>query len=154
MDAKFINPVISSVVNVLSTMAQLEVRPGKPSIKSDDIALGVVTGVISMEGEQAKGSLAISFTKPVILEIVKRMLRMETTEVDEMALDLTGEMANMVMGGAKGILNEAGYDFGLSLPEVLSGEKHIVKHPFDGPKIVLPLQTDVGDMFIEICFQE
>jgi len=154
MDAKFINPVLSSVVNVLTTMAQLESKPGKPSIKTDEVALGVVTGVISMEGELARGSLAISFPKPVILEIVKRMLHMESTEVDEMALDLTGELANMVMGGAKGILHEEGYDFGLSLPDVLSGENHIVKHPFTGPKIILPLLTDPGEFFIEICFEE
>ncbi len=154
MDARFINPVLSSVVNVLTTMAQLEVKPGKPLLKTDDVALGIVTGVITMEGEQAKGSLAISFSKSVILEIVKRMLRMEPTEVDEMALDLTGEMANMVMGGAKGILQEEGYEFGMSLPEVLSGEDHIIKHPYTGPKIILPLQTDSGEFYIEICFEE
>jgi len=153
MDAKFINPILSSIVNVLTTMAQLEVKPGKPSVKTDDIALGVVTGIISMEGESTRGSIAISFPKPVILEIVKRMLRIESGEVDDMALDLTGELANMVMGGAKGILHEDGFDFGLSLPEVFSGENHVVKHPYTGPKILLPLQTDTGEFFVEICFE-
>ncbi len=154
MDTKFVNPVLSSVVNVLTTMAQLEVKSGKPVAKTDNVALGAVTGVISMEGKRAKASLAISFSKPVIIEIVKRMLRMDVTEVDEMAMDLTGEIANMVMGGAKGILQEEGYEFGLSLPEVLSGENHVVKHPYTGPKILLPLQTEFGEFYIEICFEE
>lgn len=154
MQAKFINPVLSSVVNVLSTMAKLDAVPGKPELKSDESSRGDVSGLITMEGEQAKGSLAICFPKSVILEIVKRMLRMELTEVDDMAKDMTGELANMVMGGAKGILSEDGYEFGLSLPEVLVGEGHEIKHPFKGPKILLPLKTESGDFYIEICFEE
>jgi len=154
MDARFINPVLSSVVNVLTTMAQLDVKPGKASLKQGDVALGVVTGLISMDGELARGSLAISFPKPIILDIVKRMLHMEPTEVDELALDLAGELANMVMGGAKGILHEEGFDFGLTLPNVLSGENDIIEHPYSGPKILLPLLTDSGEFYIEICFEE
>lgn len=48
MEAKFINPVLHSMVNVLSTMAKLEPKPEKPSLKKDDIALGEVTGIMSM----------------------------------------------------------------------------------------------------------
>ena len=112
MEAKFINPVLTSMVNVLSTMAKLNLAPGKPCLKQDDKALGVVTGIMAMEGSQAKGSLAISFPEEVILDIYKRMLHQEKTEVDDMAKDLAGEIANMVIGGAKKILLDEGYDFG------------------------------------------
>lgn len=152
MEAKFINPVLHSMVNVLSTMAKLEPKPEKPSLKKDDIALGEVTGIMSMEGEQAKGSLAISFPKAVILEINKRMLQVEKTEIDEMVEDLTGELANMVIGGAKRILEEDGYDFALTLPKIVSGTNHIVKHSVDGPVILLPFSTEPGTFYVEICF--
>ena len=154
MQAKFINPVLTSMVNVLSTMARLSPVPGKPSLKKDNKALGVVTGVMAMEGSQAKGSLAISFPKEVILDINKRMLHQEKTEVDDMVKDLTGELANMVIGGAKKILMDEGYDFGLSLPSVITGSDHVVEHPYSGPKILLPFTCEPGDFFVEICFQE
>ena len=154
MEAKFINPVLTSMVNVLSTMAQMEPKPGKPSLKDDSQARGVVSAVISMDGSKAKGSLAISFSKPVILDIVKRMLRQEVDEVDDMAKDLTGELSNMVLGGAKALLEEEGYDFGLSLPAVISGPDHVIEHAVDGPKILLPFTTDAGDFYVEICFKE
>ena len=48
MEAKFINPVLTSMVNVLSTMAQLEPKPGRPTLKDDSKARGVVSAVISM----------------------------------------------------------------------------------------------------------
>lgn len=154
MDARFINPVLNSMVNVFSTMAQMEPRPGTPSLKTDDTANGVVTGIISMEGDRARGSLAITFTEPVMLELVKRMLREEPTEVDDMAKDLTGEIANMVLGGAKAALEEDGYDFGMTLPAVLAGQDYTIDHPVRGPKILLPFTTDCGEFFVEICFEE
>jgi chemotaxis protein CheX len=152
MEARFINPVLTSMVNVLSTMAQMEPKPGKPSLKTHDTAPGIVTGLIAMEGEQASGSLAISFPTVVILDIVKRMLREEKTEVDDMARDLTGEISNMVMGGAKGLLEDEGYHFGLSLPTVLFGEGHTIRHGVDGPRILLPFSAEAGEFFVEICF--
>ena len=152
MEAKLINPFISSTVKILSTMANLEASPGKPEIKTDTISRGVVTGMITMEEDQTKGSMAISFSKTVILDIIKRMLSEELTELDDTAKDMTGELANMVMGGAKNILSEDGYDFGLSTPSVLMGEDHEVKHPFEGPIILLPLNTEAGVFYIEICF--
>jgi len=141
------------MVNVLSTMAQMQPKPGKPSLKQDDKALGAVTGIIAMEGPQAKGSLAISFPKAVILDIHKRMLHEEKSEVDDMVKDLTGELANMVLGGAKRLLEEEGYSFGLTLPSVQAGDGEPVVHPYKGPKILLPFSTDVGEFYVEICFE-
>lgn len=154
MDAKYINPVLTSMVNVLSTMAQLEPTPGKPSIKRDARALGVVTSTIGLEGPQAQGSLAISFPRPVILAIVERMLEMETDGTDETARDLTGEISNMVMGGAKVLLEEQGYDFGLTIPSVQAGDDHVVKHTVEGPTILLPFGTSAGEFYVELRFIE
>jgi len=154
MEAKFINPFLTTIVKVLSTMAQLQPKPGKPSLKNENSAPGIVTGMIAMDGEQAKGSLAISFTQPVIFDITKRMLRQEPTSVDNMVKDLTGELANMVLGGAKAIFEEEGYDFNLTLPVVLSEPNHTIDHPVIGPKIIMPFTIDSGKFYIEICFEK
>ena len=153
MDAKFINPVLNSMVNVLATMAQIDSEPGKPVLKTDDEARGAVTGLIALQGAQVRGSMAISFPQAVIADIVQRMLGEEITEVDETARDLTGEITNMVLGGAKNLFEQQGYDFGLSLPNVLVGVKHVVEHPYPGPKILLPFQTGAGEFYVEICFE-
>lgn len=154
MDVRFINPLLESLMNVLSTMVKVEPKPGKPELKKDEIACGEVTGFMVMESEKANGSMAITFTTPVIIDIVKRMLGADITEVDDMAKDLTGEMANMVVGGAKNLLNENGYDFKMSLPEVLAGEAHQIKHKYKGQTVILPFTIDAGSFFVEICFEQ
>jgi len=56
MDAAFVNPFLNALQNVLSMMAQIELKPGKPQIKKDEYARGDVSGIIGMVGPQVKGS--------------------------------------------------------------------------------------------------
>ena len=154
MDARFINPFINALVSVLTMMAQLEPVVGKPKLKEDNLAPGAVTGIIDLEGKQTTGSVAVSFSKSVALDLTNRMLRMELTEIDDQVKDMVGEMANMVAGGAKREMEENGFDFKLTLPTVLSGVGHEINHRVDGPKIILPFKVDSGNFYIEICFHK
>ena len=124
MNVNYINPVLESLVNVLGTMAQLTARPGKPSIKQEQSAQGDVTGIMSMFGPEARGSIAITFTAPVILELARRMLHEVYPSVNGMVIDLVGEITNMVTGGAKGLLEEQGHKFDMSLPTMVAGPDH------------------------------
>ena len=154
MDVKYVNPVLDSIVNVLSMMAQMKPEAGKPSIKEGSEAQGVVTGLIDFKGSQNAVSTAISFSRPVALEITKRMMHTDPEEIDDMVQDLVGEICNMMAGGAKGTLEAQGYDLELTLPSVFTGEHHEIKHTVSGPVIVLPFTTEVGDFFVELAYAE
>lgn len=154
MNVAFINPFLDSILNVLSTMAMMQAKPGKPAIKGDEVARGDVTGLIGMTSEQAKGSLAITFTDKVIFQIAQNMLGDNPSQVDESITDLVGEITNMVCGGAKSALQEKGYDFGMAIPAVVAGKDHVISHKSKGPKIILPFDTDAGKFFVEVCFEE
>jgi chemotaxis protein CheX len=154
MKVEFINPFLASILNVLNTMAKLEARPGKPAIKTSEVAKGDVTGLMGMTGEQAKGTFAITFTEPVILEITKRMLGEEVARIDDTVTDMVGEITNMVTGGAKRLLSEQGYRFDMAIPSVVAGKNHIIHHKSKAPIIIVPFNTQAGNFFIEICFEE
>lgn len=154
MNAEFANPFLQSILNILSTMAMLEARPGKPEIKSDDTAFGDVTGLIGMAGEKAKGTLAITFTEGAILEITKRMIGEEVTRINDTVTDMVGEITNMVSGGAKKLLSEKGYRFDMAIPSVISGQNHVIQHKSKAPIIIVPFTTEAGNFFLEVCFEE
>ena len=154
MKVQFINPFLESILNVLKTMAMLEARPGKPAVKTSEVAKGDVTGLMGMTGEQAKGTLAITFTEPVILEITKRMLGEEMTRIDDTVTDMVGEITNMVTGGAKRIRSEQGSRFDMAIPSFFCGKDHIIRHKSKAPIIIVPFNTQAGNFFIEICFEE
>lgn len=154
MDVRLINPVLETMINVLSTMANMQPDVGKPSLKKGEVAMGEVTGIMRMVSPQVRASLAITFTKPVIIDIVRRMLGEDIQEVDDTARDLTGEMANMVVGGAKNLFAAQGYEFDMSTPDILVGKDHTVHHHFSGKTILLPFTADSGQFFVEICFED
>lgn len=153
MDVNFINPFLTSVTNVLTTMAQTDAKPGKVTLKKDSKAFGDVTGIIGMAGEQVKGSFAISFTKEVILAITQRMLGEEVSTIDSTVKDLVGEVTNIATGGAKKLLADKGFDFDMATPVVVSGENHQIDHMSKGATIIIPFTSDAGDFFIEVSFE-
>src|SRR5208283_1292274 len=105
MNVEFVNPFLVSTINVIKTMAKTEVKPGKPFLKSDKSAKGDVTGIVGLRGEQAKGSLAITFTEPAILHIYSQMLGETVQQIDDSVVDCVGEITNMICGGSKAILS-------------------------------------------------
>ncbi len=153
MNADFVNPFLESVIKVLTTMASIEAKPGKPSVKQDDVARGDVTGIIGMAGQQTKGSFAITFTETAIFKIAAQMVGDHPAEVDESVTDLVGEITNMATGGAKAIFEQKGYDFDMAIPAVVAGKDHRIVHKSTGPKLILPFATDAGEFFVEICFE-
>ena len=127
---------------------------GKPTLKQDAVALGEVTGIMTMNSPKVNGSFAITFTAPAIFDIVRRMLGEEINEINDVARDMAGEMTNMVVGGAKNLYVEQGYDFDMSTPSILMGKDHKVEHTCSGKTIVLPFAVDGREFFVEMCFDE
>ena len=138
-ESKFVKPVLTALMNVFTTMVQVEPEAGESRIKQDDVSKGDVTGLLKMEGDKARGSVSITFSKSVVFDLVKRMLNMEIHEIDEVAKDMAGEMANMVVGGAKNLLEEQGYKINMSLPVVFAGEGHRIEHSFGGKTIEIQI---------------
>lgn len=152
MNVEFINPFLSSVSNVLATMATLEVKNAKVKVKEGDLPLGDISVVMKMNSKQARGTLVISFTQPAILGLVQRMLSEELGSIDATAIDLAGELTNMVTGGAKRLLEEQGYDFDMASPVTVVGTGHKIYHNSKAQTIVIPYSSDVGDFYIEMSF--
>lgn len=116
MRAEFVNPFLASLMNVLKTMASLELKPQKPRIKKDEIARGDVSGLIGMIGPTTRGSMSITFDESLALEIMQNMLGERPNGLNEEVTDMVGEITNMVTGGAKRILAESGFDFDMATP--------------------------------------
>lgn len=154
MKAEFINPFLEAVVNVLKTMAFTESTPGKPALrKKEDPSTGDVTGVVGLTGP-VKGSFALSFTEPAILEVVTNMFGEDMTEVNGEVQDAVGELSNMVSGDARRSLEGQGYAFQASIPTVISGKGHNITHAVPRPSVVMPFTTGAGHpFFVETSFE-
>lgn len=72
MDILIINALLDSLMKIFNTMVGVTPTPGVPIPKNDDVSLGEVSGIMLMEAEKAKGSMAISFSKGLLPRSPKR----------------------------------------------------------------------------------
>ena len=155
MDVNIINPVITSMINILSTMAHIVPIAGKPELKSkNNLVQGKhITGLMNMTGPKARASIALTFPEAAILHIANKMLPQDIQRIDGLTIDLAGELANMVLGSTKGILEEKGMIFDLSLPTIIVGSEYLIAHRTDAPVIILPFSIPEGTFFVEASYE-
>lgn len=152
MNVEFINPFLSATINVLTTMAFTEVQPGKPFLKKEKVSQGDVSGIVGITGPP-NGSMSLSFSKASIIAIVSNMLGENFQEVNDDIKDAVGELSNMICGTARNELGKKGYSFKISIPIVVSGPGHEIRHQCKGPTIGIPFTTKAGPFVIEIGFE-
>ena len=152
MDVTLINPFINATINVLETMAFMNVTPGKPFLKTDIVAIGDITGLMGLTGV-ANGTVAVTFESDCILAIVSNMFGEQMSEINSEIIDAVGELTNMISGQARRELEEIGRSFKAAIPSVVAGPKHSITHYTDGPRIAIPFSTDHGEFTIEVCFE-
>ncbi len=154
MKAEFLNPFLQATINVLSTMARMSPKPGKPTVKDDDTAVGDITGIIGLTGAQ-NGSLAVSFSESCALKIVENMVGEKYSELNQEVADAVGELTNMISGDARAQLQKLGFNFPAAIPTIVRGKDHSIRHiPQGGTTLMIPFTTDDGDFYIEASFSE
>ena len=149
MDAKYINPFLVAIRDIFDTMLELSVTIGKPTIKTDMTPSNEVSSIIGLSGA-VTGSVAISFSKEVALQIAGTLLDEEFTEIDGDCTDAIGEMANMIAGNAKSAFPVD--NASISVPSVIIG-KHSVTYPSGVPVVSIPCETDAGSLSIDVALK-
>ena len=152
MNVEFVNPFLTATIGVLKTMASTEVQPGKPFLKKDKISRGDVSGVVGITGPP-NGSMSLTFSGASIIAIVSNMLGETFVEVNDDIKDAVGELSNMISGTARNELGNKGFSFKTSIPTVISGPGHEIRHMCKAPTIAIPFNTAAGPFVVEISFE-
>lgn len=152
LDVNFINPFLSATIDVLQKQASTLATPGKIYRRqANEKFMGDISGVIGLISEAFSGSVVISFPANTFLKIMTRMLGEECTEITKDIEDGAGELTNIIFGQAKIGLNERGFGIKTALPSVISGNDHSILQMTQGPRMVIPFDSDAGAFVVEIC---
>lgn len=151
-DAEVAKPFVDATRHVLTMMAQLDPKPGKPYVKKASAAAGDVSAVVGLTGDR-NGSISISFSKKCAIAVVKNMLGDDIVDIIQDAKDAVGEITNMISGQARAGLSQLGLNLSSSTPTVIFGDNHTISHITNGPVVAIPFSTDFGDFTLEFCFE-
>jgi len=159
---EFSKPFIEALKETFEMMVQTQITPHTPKIKNSPVAHGDITAIIGMNGivekdgtqKDFKGLIALSWPEQVYVKLAGRMLFEEYEEYCEDIADSGAEIANIIMGNAKGQLANIGYKIGMASPTTVRGSNHELKYPPSTTVIEITIGTDIGDFSLEICYQE
>ena len=149
--ADCINPFVTSAVNVFRTMANCEIRCGKPFLVSGQQSEHDVSGVIGLSGK-ARGTVVLSLGGPVALKVTEAMLGESPAEINGDVIDAVGELTNMIAGSAKAQLEHL--QMTLSLPNVIVGRDHKIAFPGDVTPIGVPFDCAWGPLCVQFGLSE
>lgn len=150
MDVRYINPFLIAIQEVFDTMINVPFKLGKPHLKKDSVPMYEVSSIIGLSGT-VSGTVVISLSKAIALELASALACEEITELDEDATDALGEIANMVAGAAKAKFPTDGAS--ISIPSVVLG-RHKVVYPKGVPIISIPCETSSGRLMVDVALKE
>jgi chemotaxis protein CheX len=132
-----INVVRETTCHVFSTMLSLNVT--HTHAKVENRATVPTEGIVAMVGMAGavSGNGCVCLSKTFACQVASRFLMAEYDEVNDDVLDAAAEIANMVIGGLKTLLEDEMGVMGLSVPTVVFGDKYVTRSPSLGQRVVL-----------------
>ena len=153
MDVGLVNPFIAATVDILEKVGSITANVQKPFRKTDPQGQGAISGIVAIKGKTT-GTAAVTFSKKCILSIVSTMFGETVAEVNEEVKDAVGEITNMISGLATQLYEKDGFGLKAGLDQVLMGDGHQIPHLPRQTVLGIPVQTDKGELLIELCFKE
>jgi len=142
---KAVNDLFTTMMGL--TIVAEEITEDQGVIEKD------ITGMIGIVGDY-KGVMTVYFPEAVAFFCISAMLGMEVTELDADTKDAIGEITNMIIGGAKNFIYEAGIKCEITTPTVVVGKDYQVYSGAGVKKIVIPFSCDAGHFYIDFFLKK
>jgi chemotaxis protein CheX len=156
LDAKLVNPVIASTIEVLDTMASTKVVLQNIQPQKDYNPTGDISAVIGILGEDGEGMISLSFSYKLADTIVSRLLGLNSDEISkEDRSDGIGEIVNMISGNAKTALSQSTTTpYKLTLPTLIQGSGHeVASRPKNSPYLVIIFESEGETFHLQMSFK-
>jgi len=152
MDVKFLNPFLDAAAEVLKKEVELDITRGAVNVHKSAFTTDDVTVLINLVG-QIQGVVLYELSKETAINFVSRMLEQKFTELDNLAQSGIAELGNVISGKATVALSKAGLDSTISPPTMIIGKGTQIS-TIDFPRIVVPIQTELGDVTVHLALKE
>lgn len=149
VDVNLINPFISATNTALEMMAMIKPERKKVYLKTDNVLVGDISGVMGLSGE-VSGSIIVSFTKDSACLLVGNMLGASYDDINDEVKDGIQEIVNLIAGQAKSMLKDTDYHFQVSIPTCIIGKGHQVNHKKGVPCVVAEFEVSGSPFTVEV----
>lgn len=136
--------------SVFSTMLGMEVSAGPACEQMDPPALNGITALLGFTGKWV-GTGMFCCREKLACEISSIMLMAKVAEVNNQVLDAVGEVANMVLGNVKDLLEPAVGALDMTIPTVIYSLNFHMHTPVVQSWLVAPFQAGAHSFEVRVC---
>ena len=156
MKAEYINPFISSLVEVLEQYVEdIEFERGELDvIEQPTETLGTMT-LVGISGD-LQGRVLYIMNRPAAVSIAEIMNGEDFPGLNEMVRSTIQELCNIVSGNAATKLRQAADDKTIDLtpPSMVVGTDTEISDNINGKLLEVPLETNYGDILVNLAVKE
>ena len=117
-----INPFLMAASTIMRDACQMEMKIGRPYVKTTEFQSDSVIIMIGVTGEM-RGQVLISFTTPKACQVASGMMMgMPVNELDELAQSAISELVNMLTANVATNFSLEGIQIDISTPTLMKGE--------------------------------
>lgn len=151
MKMELIQPFINSADAVLAESLQCETHIGDVSMEENTYRRKGVAAIIEIAGD-IEGRIIFDTEPATAMQIAKHLAGGDVDASDELVRETVCELANMVVGNAITSLNDQGFHFKISPPEVHSAEQGLSGNE-ETEALVMCFETPKGSLFMNIAMR-
>lgn len=156
-DARLLNAVLDAVRDVLSFyFAGDSIDFSKPNYRKSPLTeRSGITGLITIEGDKFKGSMALAASLDFLQLLSNKIYPDQNIKLTkDGTMDLIAELSNQLVGRIKMRFGDLGLTSQIGLPEVMIGKNHNVPHKVLEPALFLGLKVSGSICEIELSIHQ
>ncbi len=149
MKMELIQPFINAGDAVLSELLQCSTKIGDMSMEEEAYRRKGVAAMITIRGD-VEGRVIFDLAPSTAVAVASRLAGEPMEESAELVRETIFELANQIIGNAVTSLNDDGFRFHISPPELHSAERGTSSNE-DTEALVMCLDTPSGSVFMNIA---
>lgn len=151
MKMELIQPFINSADAVLAESLQCETHIGDVSMEENTYRRKGVAAIIEIAGD-IEGRIILDTEPATAMHIAKHLAGGDVETSDELVRETVCELANMVIGNAITSLNDQGFRFKISPPELHTAEQGLSGSE-ETEALVMCFETGKGSVYMNIAMR-
>ncbi len=148
MKYEYIDPFVTMTMRVLDGAIRGAVRRGDIAVLRGERIKGDLAIQTRIAGD-AEGDAILSMDTATALGVCALLTGEDITTMTPRSMDALMELANVITGNAVSALNDHGFDFTVSPPEMIARDGDMKQLP-DVVSLQIPLLSECGDMTMSV----
>lgn len=153
MRIEYINPFVEAAFDILNEILATTVKRGQLYLKKLGEGMKGVAVVIGVTGS-LQGRIVFDMTEDTALKITSKLNGEDFKSFNDMARSTIGEIANMITGRSVTKLEKEKMSFNFTPPTIITGENLNIFEFVGMEALIIPLDTGIGIVEINIAFKE